>query len=380
MNLDFSPDQLRLKDEVRKVLADLSSPARIRELLESGLPLDRHLWATLGELGLLAAAIPEAYGGTGAGYLELCVIAEELGRALAPVPFSSSIGLGAELILAAGTESQKTLYLPSLASGKSIACLAMAEGPGKLGPAAVATVAEEGVLSGSKWPVLDGACADIAIVAARTRTGTGTGIALFIVRLDAPGVARTPLQSLDPTRGQARIDLRGVHAELLCADGWPLLQLALDRAAVLAAFEQIGGAERALEMARDYALERHAFGRPIGSFQAIKHKLADMYVSLVLARSNCYYGAWAMAHGAVELPEAAAAARVSATQAFRQCAAENIQIHGGMGFTWEMDCHLYYRRAHLLGVSLGGLGQWQDRLIEQLRDRRTPPEGRAHGL
>ena len=378
MNLDFSPDQLRLKDEVRKVLADLSSPARIREVLESGLPLDRRLWATLGELGLLAAAIPEAYGGTGAGYLELCVIAEELGRALAPVPFASSIGLGAELILAAGTESQKTLYLPSLASGKSIACLAMAEGPGKLGPAAVATVAEEGVLSGSKWPVLDGACADIAIVAART--GTGTGIALFIVRLDAPGVVRAPLASLDPTRGQARIDLRGVHAELLCADGWPLLQLALDRAAVLAAFEQIGGAERALEMARDYALERHAFGRPIGSFQAIKHKLADMYVSLVLARSNCYYGAWAMAHGAVELPEAAAAARVSATQAFRQCAAENIQIHGGMGFTWEMDCHLYYRRAHLLGVSLGGLGQWQDRLIEQLRDRRTPPEGSAHGL
>ena len=376
MNLDFSPDQLRLKDEVRKVLADLSSPARIREVLESGLPLDRHLWATLGELGLLAAAIPEAYGGTGAGYLELCVIAEELGRALAPVPFASSICLGAELILAAGTESQKALYLPALACGKSIACLAVAEGPGRLGPAAVATVAEQSVLSGSKWPVLDGICADIAIVAARS----GTGIALFIVRLDAPGVARVPLESLDPTRGQARIDLHGVRAELLSADGWPVLQAALDRAAVLAAFEQIGGAERALEMARDYALERHAFGRPIGSFQAIKHKLVDMYVSLVLARSNCYYGAWAMANGAVELPEAAAAARVSATQAFRQCAAENIQIHGGMGFTWEMDCHLYYRRAHLLGVSLGGLGQWQDRLIEQLRDRSAPLEGIAHGL
>ena len=376
MNLDFSPDQLRLKDEVRKVLADLSSPAKIREVLEAGLPLDQHLWATLGELGFLAAAIPEAYGGTGAGYLELCVIAEEMGRALAPVPFASSICLGAELILAAGTESQKALYLPALACGKSIACLAVAEGPGRLGPAAVATVAEQSVLNGSKWPVLDGICADIAIVAARS----GTGIALFIVRLDAPGVVRVPLESLDPTRGQARIDLHGVRAELLSADGWPVLQAALDRAAVLAAFEQIGGAERALEMARDYALERHAFGRPIGSFQAIKHKLVDMYVSLVLARSNCYYGAWAMANGAVELPEAAAAARVSATQAFRQCAAENIQIHGGMGFTWEMDCHLYYRRAHLLGVSLGGLGQWQDRLIEQLRDRSAPLEGIAHGL
>ena len=376
MNFDFSPDQLQLKDEARKVLADLSSTARIRAVLEAGLPLDRHLWATLGELGFLAAAIPEAYGGTGAGYLELCVIAEELGRALAPVPFASSICLCAELILAAGTEPQKARYLPQLACGKSIACLAMAEGPGRLGPGAVATVAVDGVLSGSKWPVLDGECADFAIVAARS----GARMALFIVDLAAPGVARTVLESLDPTRGQARIDLHGVLGELLSEDGWPVLQATLDRAAVLAAFEQIGGAERALEMARDYALERHAFGRPIGSFQAIKHKLADMYVSLVLARSNCYYGAWAMAHGAVELPEAAAAARVSASQAFRQCAAENIQIHGGMGFTWEMDCHLFYRRAHLLGVSLGGLAQWQDRLIEQLQLRRAPVEASQHGL
>ena len=379
MNFDFSADQLQLKDEARKVLADLSSPAKIRKVLEAGLPLDRHLWSTLGELGLLAAAIPQAYGGTGAGYLELCVIAEELGRALAPVPFASSICLGAELILAAGTEPQKARYLPLLASGKSIACLAMAEGPGRLGPQAVAAFAQAGVLSGSKWPVLDGECADVAIVAARS----GAGLALFMVELDAPGVGRVALESLDPTRGQARIDFRGARAELLTTDGWPVLQAALDRAAVLAAFEQIGGAQRALEMARDYALERHAFGRPIGSFQAIKHKLADMYVSLVLARSNCYYGAWAMANGAVELPEAAAAARVSATQAFRQCAAENIQIHGGMGFTWEMDCHLYYRRAHLLGVSLGGLAQWQDRLIDQLtdrRDRRAQVETSPHGL
>ena len=379
MNFDFSPDQLQLKEEVRKVLADLSSSAKIRKVLEAGLPLDRHLWATLGELGFLAAAIPEAYGGTGAGYLELCVIAEELGRALAPVPFASSICLGAELILAAGTDAQKARYLPLLASGKSIACLAVSEGPGRLGPQAVATVVDGGQLSGSKWPVLDGECADVAIVMARS----GAGLALFMVVLDAPGVTRAALESLDPTRGQMRIDFRGARAELLTADGWPVLQAALDRAAVLAAFEQIGGAQRALEMARDYALERHAFGRPIGSFQAIKHKLVDMYVSVVLARSNCYYGAWAMANDALELPEAAAAARVSATQAFRQCAAENIQIHGGMGFTWEMDCHLYYRRAHLLGVSLGGLAQWQDRLIEQLtdrRDRRAHVETEPHGL
>ncbi len=376
MNFDFSADQLQIKDEARRVLADLSSPAKVRQVLETGLPLDRQLWTKLGELGFLAAAIPEVYGGSGAGYLELCVIAEELGRALAPVPFASSICLGAELILAAGTEPQKARYLPMLASGKAIACLALAEGPGRLGPEAVAALAENGVLRGRKWPVLDGECADIAIVAARS----GAGVALFIVELDEPGVTRTVLDSLDPTRGQVRIDFDGARAELLAADGRSVLQVALDRAAVLAAFEQIGGAQRALEMARDYALERYAFGRPIGSFQAIKHKLANMYVSLVLARSNCYYGAWAMAHGAADLPEAAAAARVSATQAFRQCAAENIQIHGGMGFTWEMDCHLYYRRAHLLGLTLGGLAQWQDRLIEQMRDRRARVEASQHGL
>ena len=370
MNFEFSAEQLQIKDEARRVLADLSSPARVRKLLDNGAPLDRELWAKLGELGFLSAAIPEAYGGTGAGYLELCVIAEELGRALAPVPFSSSICLGAELILAAGTEQQQTRYLPLLASGKSIACVAVAEGPGRLAPAAIRAVADAGGLSGSKWPVLDGQSADIAIVAAR-REGQ---IALFIVETGAAGVSRTPLDSLDPTRAQARIAFDGARAELLAADGWPPLTAALDRAAVLAAFEQVGGAERALEMARDYALERHAFGRPIGSFQAIKHKLADMYVALVLARSNCYYGAWALAHDAGELPEAAAAARVSATQAYVQCATENIQIHGGMGFTWDLDCHLYYRRAHLLALSLGSLSQWQDRLIEQLRDRRARQE------
>ena len=149
---------------------------------------------------------------------------------------------------------------------------------------------------------------------------------------------------------------------------------------MLTAFEQLGGAERAMEMARDYALERYAFGRPIGSFPAIKHKLADMYVAVTLARSNCYYGAWALAGDAIELPEAAAAARVSATQAAQLCVKENIQVHGGMGFTWEFDCHLYYRRAHLLALTLGGLTHWQDRLITELRTRRDSHEPAGHGL
>jgi alkylation response protein AidB-like acyl-CoA dehydrogenase len=152
-------------------------------------------------------------------------------------------------------------------------------------------------------------------------------------------------------------------------EGWSIVSQVLDRAAVLVAFEQIGGADRALEMGRDYALDRIAFGRPIGSFQAVKHMLADMYVAATLARSNCYYGAWALSTNASELSEAAAAARISATQAFQHCAKNNIQVHGGMGFTWEFDCHMYYRRANAMALGLGSLSYWEDALIDRMRKR-----------
>ena len=152
-------------------------------------------------------------------------------------------------------------------------------------------------------------------------------------------------------------------------EGWSTINAVFDKAAVLTAFEQIGGADRALEMARDYALERMAFGRPIGSFQAIKHMLADMYVSATLARSNCYYGAWALSTNAGELPEAAAASRISATQAFQHCSKNNIQVHGGMGFTWEFDCHMYYRRANATALTLGSLSYWEDALIDRMRKK-----------
>ena len=368
MNFEFSTEQLQIKEEVRRVLSDLSSPTNVRKVLEAGTGMDRNLWTILGELGFLGAAIPEEYGGTGVGHLELCAIAEELGRANAAIPFSSSICLGAELVMAAGNPQQKAHWLPRLARGASIACLAVTEGAGQMVPEGIHAVFDDGRITGIKVPVLDGGVADVAIVAALA----GNQVSLYLVDLQGKGVSRTPVTTIDPTRGQARLELRGVSAELLATDGWNVLTRALDRAAVLAAFEQVGGAERALEMARDYALERYAFGRPIGSFQAIKHKLVDMYVSVVLARSNAYYGAWAMSENAPELPEAAAAARVSAIQAHQLCVKENIQVHGGMGFTWEFDCHLYYRRAHLLAVSLNGLTHWQDRLIQQLRARREP--------
>jgi alkylation response protein AidB-like acyl-CoA dehydrogenase len=180
---------------------------------------------------------------------------------------------------------------------------------------------------------------------------------------------RSPLASIDPSKSYARIDFDRAPAERLGAigEGWSLIRRVFDRAAILTAFEQVGGADRTIEIARDYALDRMAFGRPIGSFQAIKHMLADMYVAATLARSNAYFGAWALAVDADELGEAAATARVSATQAFQACAKGNIQVHGGMGFTWEFDCHLYYRRANLLALNLGSLLEWEDLLISRLR-------------
>ena len=374
MNFDFSDDQKQLRDEARRFLAAKCPPKAVRAVLDGEVTYDRALWQGLAEMGFLGVAIPEAYGGTGAGHLELCVIAEEMGRALAPVPFASSLYLAAEFIMAGGSEAQKQTYLPKIASGASIGTFAGVEGVGALTPRSIrAGVAHgHGRLSGTKIPVPDGDIADFAVVAARLPAeDRGRGIGLFLVDLGGPGVTRRALANIDPTRGQAEIVFSDAPAEPLGAggDGWSLLTHVLDRAAVLLAFEQIGGADRALEMGRDYALERIAFGRPIGSFQAIKHMLADMYVAATLARSNAYYGAWALSTGAADLPEAAATARVSATQAFQLCAKNNIQVHGGMGFTWAFDCHLYYRRSNALALALGGQHYWEDRLIERLRAR-----------
>ncbi|MCA6123266.1 acyl-CoA/acyl-ACP dehydrogenase [Bradyrhizobium sp. WSM 1704] len=372
MNFDFSDEQKQMRDEARKFLAEQCPPKAVREVLDGKAPYDKALWKGLAEMGFLGVAIPEAFGGAGAGHLELCVIAEEMGRALAPVPFSSTVYLAAEAILIAGSEAQKQKWLPKIASGDAIGTLALFEGKGNPSPKAINVSANGGMLNGVKKPVADGAIADFAVVAARTgNSGRESDISLFIVDLKAGGVEVKPLTNIDPTRGQAEISFKDAKAEPLGAagEGWSVITQVLDRAAVLMAFEQVGGADRALEMGRDYALDRIAFGRPIGSFQAVKHMLADMYVSATLARSNCYYGAWALSTNAGELPEAAAAARISATQAFQHCAKNNIQVHGGMGFTWEFDCHMYYRRANAVAVGLGSLSYWEDALIDRMRKK-----------
>jgi len=372
MNFDFSDEQKQMRDTARKFLAEKCPPKAVRAVLDGNAHLDRDLWKGLAEMGFLGIAIPEAFGGAGAGYLELCVIAEEIGRALAPVPFSSTVYLAAEAILLAGSAAQKQKWLPLIASGAAIGTLALFEGKGNPSPQAIQLTASGGSLTGIKKPVPDGAIADFVIVAARTgSTGRDSDIALFLVETNSAGIEARALTSIDPTRGQAELTFKNCAAEPLGAagEGWSLLSQLLDRAAVLTAFEQVGGADRALEMGRDYALDRIAFGRPIGSFQAVKHMLADMYVSATLARSNSYYGAWALSTNAAELPEAAASARISATQAFQHCAKNNIQVHGGMGFTWEFDCHLYYRRANATALGLGSLSYWEDSLIERMRKK-----------
>jgi acyl-CoA dehydrogenase len=370
MNFDFSDDLKQLREQARKFLRERCPSATVRRVLEGPEPYDKALWKEIAAMGWTGAAIPEQYGGAGLGHLGLCVLAEELGSALAPVPFSSSVYLASEAIMAGGSEAQTRDWLPRLANGEAIGTLAFAEGPGKADVRKLRTTFRGGVLSGEKLPVPDGDVADVAIVAAQG----DRGVVLAIVDLAASGITRAAVETIDPSRSHARITFESTPAEALGApgEGEALLRRVQDRAAVLFAFEQVGGAQRSLEMARDYALQRYAFGRPIGSFQAIKHKLADVYVATELARSNAYYGAWALARNAPELPTAAAAARISANEAFFLAAKENIQVHGGMGFTWEFDCHLYYRRAKLLSLALGSTRLWKDRLITQLETANAP--------
>lgn len=369
MNFDFSDDQKLLREQARKFLSEKCTTKTVRKVFDGDAGLDRALWKDIAEMGWHGTAIPEAYGGLGLGYLELCVIAEELGRALAPVPFSSTVYLFAEAILMAGTEEQKKKYLPKVASGELIGTLARSEGAGAVTPKSIRASFKGGKLSGKKIAVNDGTDADFAVVLARASDEPGErGLALAIVDLKSAGVSRQPQDSIDPSRKHARLSFDNASAEALgrAGEGWSTASRVLERAAVLTAFEQVGGADVCLAMATDYAKTRYAFARPIGSYQAIKHKLADVYVYNELARSNAYYGAWALSTGARELPLAAAAARVSATQAFDYAAKENTQVHGGIGFTWEVDCHLFYKRSRELALSLGPQRTWKDKLVTEL--------------
>ncbi len=370
MNFDFSDEQKALKDEARKFLAAKCPPDRVRKLMEDDSPgIDSELWGQIAEQGWLGAAIPEEHGGLGLGYLELCCIAEELGRAVAAVPFASTVYYFAEALLRAGTAEQKAKYLPKIAAGELIGCVATSERAGPISVGSTFCEVSGGKLSGTKLPVTDGNFAHAALVLAKEAGQLG----LYLVDLEGAGVTRSALASLDRSRDQARVVFKDAPAERIgtLGEGLDLYEAINTRAAVLLAFEQIGGADTCLEMAVDYAMNRYAFGRQIAGYQAVKHRAADMYTKNVLARGNAYYGAWALNSDAPELPLAAAGARVAASDAYWFASKENIQIHGGMGFTWEINCHLHYRRCRQLAAVAGSPRLWKDRLVSVLETQNT---------
>ena len=371
MNFDFSDDQKLLKEQVAKFLADKCPLKVVRRVLDGNEAFASEVWKGLVDLGVPGIAIPEEYGGLGMTPLELCVVAEEIGRAAAPVPFDTSVVLATEALKLAGSDAQKKKWLTDLASGKAIGTLAIAEGPQPPKPRNVRTTFGGGRLNGKKVPVTDGEAATFAIVLANTGGAGDRALSLVLVDLRQSPVLKKRVETIDPARKHAELTFNAASGELLGGEGegWRLLERLYDAAAVYFAFAQVGGAEAAMWMARDYALQRMAFGRAIGSYQAIKHKLADCYVKLELARSNAYYGAMMLTEGGADLPLAAAAARIAAIEAYDFASKENIQTHGGIGFTWEMDCHLYYRRSQQLGLVAGGSKAWKERLVTQLERR-----------
>jgi alkylation response protein AidB-like acyl-CoA dehydrogenase len=348
MNFAFSEEQEELRKTVRSFLESKSPESEVRRLMDTEDGYDPAVWSQMGEqMGLQGLAIPEEFGGSGYSFVELGVVLEEMGRALLCAPYFSTVVLAANTLLQSGDDAAKKDFLPGIAAGETIATLAFTEPSGKWDESGItmeATQQGDGwVLNGTKMFVIDGHTADLVIVAARTPAG----VSLFTVVGDAPGLTRTALSTMDQTRKQARLELADTPARLIGTDGqgWTVLGTVLDLAAVALSAEEVGGAQKVLEMAVEYAKVRVQFGRPIGSFQAIKHKCADMLLEVESAKSAAYYGMWCAAEMNDELPSVASLAKAYCSEAYFHAAAENIQIHGGIGFTWEHPAHLYFKRA-----------------------------------
>jgi alkylation response protein AidB-like acyl-CoA dehydrogenase len=374
VNFAFSEEQEELRQTVRRFLEDKSPESEVRRLMETTEGYDEAVWKQMGqELGLQSIAIPEEYGGQGFTFIELGIVLEEMGRLLLCAPYYSSVVLAANAILNAGTEDQKQALLPGIAGGDTIATLAFTEANGRWDASGITLeVVESGgsyTLTGEKMFVLDGHTADLIVVAARTKGSEGTeGISFFTVAGDADGLHRTPLSTMDQTRKQAKLDFQNVAAEPLGTPGdqWPALSKTLDQAAVALANEQVGGAQFVLDMSVQYAKDRVQFGRPIGSFQAIKHKCADMLLEVESSKSAAYYASWAAAEDNDELPVVAPLAKAYVSEAYFHCTAENIQIHGGIGFTWEHPAHLYFKRAKSSEIFLGDATYHRELLAQRI--------------
>lgn len=369
MNFAFSQEQEELRRTVRSFLAHKSPEAEVRRLMETPEGYDAAVWKQMAEqLGLQGLAIPEEFGGSGFSFVELGVVLEEMGRAVLPAPFFSSVVLAANTLLHAEDEAAKKNYLPAIAAGQTIATLAVTEESGRWDADGIRLQASRKsaswILDGAKMFALDGHIADLILVAARTEAG----VSLFAVTGDADGVTRTPLATMDQTRRQARLQFCGTPATLIGADGrgWQTLSRVFDLAAVALAAEQVGGAEKCLQMSVEYATVRVQFGKPIGSFQAIRHKCADVLLQVEAARSATYYALWAAAELRDELPAVASVAKAYCSEAYVHAALENIQIHGGIGFTWEHPAHLYFKRARSSELLLGAPTHHREQLARRV--------------
>ena len=365
----FSAEQDELRKSVRKFLEDKSPETEVRRLMESVDGYDPAVWTQLCEqLGLAGLAIPEKYGGSGFGYVELIVVFEEMGRALLCAPYFSSVALAANLLMAVDDESAKVDYLPSLASGEKIGTVALAETAGRWDEAGVTTTAAQSasgwLLNGEKSFVTDGHVADVVFVAARTNAG----VSIFAVDKGATGFVASALSTLDQTRKQAKLTFAQTPARLIGQEGtgWPALSKMLDLAAVALAAEQVGGAQQILDVTVQYAKDREQFGQPIGSFQVIKHKCADMLLEVESARSAAHYAGWVAADDGDDLPIAASLAKSYCSEAYFHAAAESIQIHGGIGFTWEHPVHLYFKRAKSSELLFGDVSYHRELLAQRV--------------
>jgi len=374
MNFGFNEEQELLRNTARKFFENECPSETVRRLMETPEGINAELWKKLAEQGWLGLIYPEQYDGMALGLVDLVVLMEEMGRAVAPGPYFSTVLLGGLAILEAGSHAQKKEWLPKIAAGDKRVALAWMEPSAQLGPAGVTlTAVEKGgkyALSGTKLFVHDAHTADALVVAARTRPGAGAdGVSLFLLPKGTRGLEVTLLPTMDQTRKLCEVACSDVTVggdALLGAagSGWAPLARVLDRATVALCAEMCGGAQKVLDMTVEYAKIRQAFGRPIGSYQGVKHRAADMLVDVENSKSITYYAAWALDENSPEAPLAVSMAKAYVSDAFRRVSAAGIQLHGGIGFTWEHDLHLYFKRAKGSEFTFGDATHHRERVAQ----------------
>jgi alkylation response protein AidB-like acyl-CoA dehydrogenase len=369
MTLAFNEEQEALRENVRRFLQDKSTEVDVRRLMATDEGYDESVWKLMADtLGLQSLAIPEEYGGQGFGLVEQYIVFEEMGAANFGGPFFSTVALAASALIESGDDAAKADYLPGIASGDTIATLAFSDDSGSWDLEKTSTTAKADgdtwKISGAKNYVVDGNNASLILVTAKT----GKGLSLFAVDGDAAGLTRTNLPTLDQTRKQSRLEFADTPARLIGAEekAAEKLTVALQKACVLLAAEQAGGADKVLATAVEYAKNRIQFDRPIASFQAIKHMAADMMVEVESAKSLASYAAWAGEENKDELAVMSSTAKSYCSEAFFHCAAQNIQIHGGIGYTWEHSAHLYFKRAKSSEIMLGDPSYHRELMLQEL--------------